>query len=157
MIARLAAEHALREAHHGTFAPLLWFLVLPGPLGLVLYPLALRAARSLGAPWSSPTSATSAGSPRAPSTRSTGSRSARRAFAFAVVGNFEDALYCWRSQAAQWLQPEEGIVLASAGAACAWASLFRIGPELTPRPPLGSRRDRATTLARALEGCCGAH
>ncbi|HEX7403079.1 MAG TPA: cobalamin biosynthesis protein, partial [Usitatibacter sp.] len=45
-IARLAAEHALREAHHGTFGPLFWFLVLPGPVGLVLYPLALRAARS---------------------------------------------------------------------------------------------------------------
>ena len=26
-VARMAAEHALREAHHGTFAPLLWFLV----------------------------------------------------------------------------------------------------------------------------------
>jgi adenosylcobinamide-phosphate synthase len=45
-IARLAAEHGLREAHHATFGPLFWFLVLPGPLGLVLYPLALRAAQS---------------------------------------------------------------------------------------------------------------
>ena len=36
LVSKLAAEHALREAHHGTFAPLFWFVVLPGPLGLVL-------------------------------------------------------------------------------------------------------------------------
>ena len=35
-VARLAAEQALREAHYGTFGPLFWFLVLPGPVGLVL-------------------------------------------------------------------------------------------------------------------------
>jgi membrane protein required for beta-lactamase induction len=29
------------------------------------------------------------------------------AFVFAVVGDFEDALFCWRSQAAQWVRPEE--------------------------------------------------
>ena len=65
-LARLAAEQALREAHLGTFAPLFWFLLLPGPLGLVLYPLAHRAARS----WEqgARASATSAGSPRGPST-----------------------------------------------------------------------------------------
>ncbi|HLX24115.1 MAG TPA: regulatory signaling modulator protein AmpE, partial [Usitatibacter sp.] len=45
-LARLAAEQAIREAHFGTFGPLFWFLVLPGPIGLVMYPLALRAART---------------------------------------------------------------------------------------------------------------
>src|SRR5258708_4073961 len=45
-IARLTAEQALREAHQGTFALLFWFLVLPGPLGLAFYPLALPAAPS---------------------------------------------------------------------------------------------------------------
>ena len=115
-IARLAAEHALRESHQGSFGPLFWYLVLPGPLGLVLYPLALRAARS----WEHLAD---------PEDRDFGWFAARAfhvidwvpqrvtAFAFAVVGNFEDALYCWRSQAATWVSPEEGIVLASGAGA----------------------------------------
>jgi len=115
-IAQLAAEHGLREAHQGTFAPLLWYLVLPGPLGLVLYPLALRAARS----WEHVVE---------PEERDFGWFAAQAfrvidwvpqrvsAFVFAIAGNFEDALYCWRSQAAQWMRPEEGIVLASGAGA----------------------------------------
>jgi cobalamin biosynthesis protein CobD/CbiB len=115
-VARLAAEHALREAHHGTFALLFWFLVLPGPLGLVLYPLALRAAQS----WEHLVEADE---------RDFGWFAARAffvidwipqrltAFTFALVGDFEDALYCWRTQAAQWVRPEEGIVLASGAGA----------------------------------------
>ena len=39
------------------------------------------------------------------------------AAAFAVVGDFEDAIYCWRTQASQWPDPEMGIVLASGAGA----------------------------------------
>lgn len=124
-VARLATEHGLREAHQGTFAPLFWYLVLPGPLGLVLYPLALRAARS----WEHLVEADE---------RDFGWFAARAfhaidwlpqrvsAFVFAVAGNFEDALYCWRSQAAQWVRPEEGIVLAS-GAGALGVKLGELG------------------------------
>ena len=115
-VARIAAEHALREAHYGTFGLLFWFLVLPGPVGIVFYPLALRAART----WE-----------HAPEgeTRDFGWFAARAfhvidwipqrlsGFVFAVVGNFEDALYCWCMQAATWSRPEEGIVLASGAGA----------------------------------------
>jgi adenosylcobinamide-phosphate synthase len=116
IISKLAAEHALREAHHATFAPLLWFLVLPGPLGLVLYPLAHRAALT----WEHWVE---------PDERDFGWFAARAflvidwipqrttAFVFAIVGDFEDALLCWRSQASQWVRPEEGIVLASGAGA----------------------------------------
>ncbi|MEP7259586.1 MAG: regulatory signaling modulator protein AmpE [Usitatibacter sp.] len=133
-VARLSAEHALREAHHGTFAPLFWFLVLPGPLGLVLYPLALRAARS----WEHLLE---------PEERDFGWFAARAfhaidwipqratAFAFAVAGNFEDSLLCWRSQAAQWIRPEEGIVLASGAGALG----MRLGE---PVPRSGGLEDR---------------
>ncbi len=115
-IAQLAAEQGLREAHQGTFAPLFWYLVLPGPLGLVLYPLALRAART----WEHVVE---------PEERDFGWFAARAfraidwvpqrvsAFVFAIAGNFEDALYCWRSQAAQWMRPDEGIVIASGAGA----------------------------------------
>jgi cobalamin biosynthesis protein CobD/CbiB len=125
-IARLAAEHGLREGHQGTFAPLLWYLVLPGPLGLVLYPLALRAARSWEYVRESPAGP---GDVDASAGLDFGWFAARAfhaidgvpqrvtAFVFAVAGNFEDALFCWRSQAAQWARPEEGIVLASGAGA----------------------------------------
>lgn len=154
-IARLAAEHALREAHHGVFGPLLCFLLLPGPLGLVFYPLALRAARS----WEHVVE---------PDERDFGWFAARAfhvidwvpqrvtAFAFAVVGNFEDALYCWRSQSTQWVRPEEGIVLASGAGALGVRLGEPIvnGASLVDRPPLGSgelaREDALTSLEGLL-------
>jgi cobalamin biosynthesis protein CobD/CbiB len=152
-VATLAAEHALREAHYGSFGPLFWFLVLPGPIGLVLYPLALRAARA----WSQLAD---------PADRDFGWFAAQAffvldwipqrltAFTFAVVGDFEDALFCWRSQAAQWLEPSEGIVLAS-GAGALGARLGDPIPEgegLRARPALGvGEGAREETLA-SLEG-----
>ena len=133
-VARIAAEHALREAHQGAFALLFWFLVLPGPIGLVMYPLALRAAQSWGLLVE-------------PDERDFGWFAARAfqvidwipqrvtAFAFAVVGNFEDALFCWKSQAAPWIHPEEGIVLASGAGALG----VRLGD---PVPAAGALQDR---------------
>ena len=152
-IARLAAEHALRESHHGTFGPLFWFLVLPGPIGLVLYPLALRAART----WEHLVE---------PEDRDFGWFAARAffaidwiaqrvsAFIFAVVGNFEDALYCWRSQAASWLRPEEGIVLASGDGAIGTrlGEPIRLGGTLVDRPALGTGEPAREDTLASLEG-----
>lgn len=152
-VARLAAEQALREAHHGTFGPLFWFLVLPGPVGLVLYPLALRAARS----WEHAGEADE---------RDFGWFAARAfhvidwipqratAFVFAVAGNFEDALLCWRSQAAQWIRPEEGIVLASGAGALG----VRLGEPVpgaagpVARPALGAGEPAREDALVSLEG-----
>jgi cobalamin biosynthesis protein CobD/CbiB len=151
--ARLAAEHGLREAHHGTFAILFWFLVLPGPLGAVLYPLTQRAARlwDLGVD---------------PDEREFGWFAGRAfevldwvprrvtAFVFAIVGDFEDALFCWRSQAAQWLRPEEGIVLASGAGALG----VRLGEPLVgsdrviERPALGTGELAGEDALASLEG-----
>jgi cobalamin biosynthesis protein CobD/CbiB len=130
-IARQATEQGLREAHQGTFAPLFWYLVLPGPLGLVLYPLALRAALS----WEHLIEADE---------RDFGWFAARAfhvidwvpqrvsAFIFAVAGNFEDALYCWRSQAGSMTRPDEGIVVAS-GAGALGVRLGDVGAGEAPR------------------------
>jgi cobalamin biosynthesis protein CobD/CbiB len=153
VLARLAAEHALREAHQGTFALLFWFLLLPGPLGLVLYPLTQRAARlwDLGVD---------------PDDRDFGWFAGRAcfyldwipqrvtAFVFAVVGDFEDALFCWRSQAAQWLRPDEGIVLAS-GAGALGARLgepFSRGEAVVDRPALGTGEPAGDDTLASLEG-----
>jgi adenosylcobinamide-phosphate synthase len=152
-LARLAAEHALRDAHHGTFAPLFWFLVLPGPLGLVLHPLAHRAART----WEQGGE---------PGERDFGWFAARAfevidwipqrvtAFAFAVVGDFEDALTCWRSQATLWPRPEEGIVLAS-GAGALGVRLgepVALGGTLVDRPVLGAGEPAREETLASLEG-----
>jgi cobalamin biosynthesis protein CobD/CbiB len=39
------------------------------------------------------------------------------AAAFAVVGDFEDAVYCWRTQARAWFDPDAGVVLAAGAGA----------------------------------------
>jgi cobalamin biosynthesis protein CobD/CbiB len=154
-VARLAAEQALREAHQGAFAPLFWYLVLPGPIGLVLYPLALRAAQG----WEQVVDEDQ---------RDFGWFAGRAfhaidwipqrlsAFAFAVVGDFEDAIFCWRSQAAAWMRPEEGIVLASGAGALG----VRLGDPisesgaLVARPALGvgegAREDALASLEALL-------
>jgi cobalamin biosynthesis protein CobD/CbiB len=150
---RLAAEHGLREAHQGTFAVLFWFLVLPGPLGAVLYPLTLRAARQ----WDLAVD---------PEEREFGWFAGRAfhaldwlpqrvsAFVFASVGNFEDAMFCWRSQAAQWMRPEEGIVLASGAGALG----VRLGEPLArgdsfiDRPSVGTGDPAGEDALASLEG-----
>ncbi len=150
---RLAAEHGLRESHHGTFALLFWYVVLPGPLGVVLYPLTRRAAHlwALGAD---------------PGDREFGWFAGRAlyyldwvpqrltAFVFAIVGDFEDALFCWRSQAAHWLRPDEGVILASGAGALG----FRLGEPLTrgesivDRPVLGTGHAASEDALASLEG-----
>ena len=115
-VARLTIEEALAASHRHVFAVVFWFVLLPGPSGAILY----RLAYFLGRRWGSPDNAELAQF----------GRFARQAFealewlpvrftatAFAVVGDFEDAIFCWRTQAARWSDPALGIVLgAGAGA-----------------------------------------
>jgi cobalamin biosynthesis protein CobD/CbiB len=61
------------------------------------------------------------------------------ATAFAVVGDFEDAVYCWRTQAARWPDRLLGVVLA-AGAGALGVRLgtpVPRGATLEDRPELG--------------------
>jgi len=137
-IARLAMEEALVASHRHVFAPIFWFLLLPGPAGALLYRLAFYLARRWGS--------------RADSEFNAFGDLARRAFAlldwlpvrvtataFAVVGDFEDAVYCWRTQAARWHDEAAGILLASGAGALG----VRLGQpileagEITQRPELG--------------------
>lgn len=111
-IARLAIEQALVASHRHVFAVLVWFVLLPGPSGAVLYRLAAvvaerwRESDNLG--------------------RGEFVKFSQRVFsviewlplrataaAFAIVGDFEDAVYCWRTQASLWSDRDLGIVLAS--------------------------------------------
>lgn len=138
-IAQLTIEQGVISSHRHVFAPLFWFLVL-GPAGAVLYRLALTMAESwqVNAP--------------VPEAQAPFGVFARRAFAvldwlpvrmtavtFAIVGDFEDAVYCWRTQAAQWPDPAAGILLAS-GAGALGVRLGQPLPiegEAVTRPGLG--------------------
>jgi adenosylcobinamide-phosphate synthase len=132
-VIRLAIEEALIASHRHVFGVLLWYMLLPGPSGAILYRLAAFLAhrwRGLGA----------------------FGRFAQRAFfalewpavrltaaAFALVGDFEDAVYCWRTQARGWPDPNAGIVLA-AGAGAMGVRLGMPVQEIDgmrPRPELG--------------------
>ncbi len=132
-VVRLTIEEALAASHRHVFGVLFWFMVLPGPSGAILYRLAHFVSRrwaGLGAfgrfavkvhailEW--------------PASRLT-------AVGFAVVGDFEDAVYCWRSQASAWPDPSQGIVLAAGAGAMGVRLGLPISSEggMAPRPELG--------------------
>ena len=114
-VTRVSIELALIASHRHVFGPIAWFLVL-GPAGAVVYRLSAMLAEA----WR----------PRADAESEEFGQFARRFFfwydwmparltaaSFAVVGNFEDAIYCWRTQAAAWLGDGEGVLVATGGGA----------------------------------------
>ncbi len=130
-VIRLAIEEAIVASHRHVFAVLFWFVLLPGPSGAILYRMASFLQRRWGGKgefgrfaervlavleW--------------PAVRLT-------AAAFAVVGDFEDAVYCWRTQAAAWPDPKLGIVLAAGAGALG----VRLGMPLTEVEGLQPRTD----------------
>ncbi|OIQ82926.1 cobalamin biosynthesis protein CbiB [mine drainage metagenome] len=132
-VARVGIEATLRHAHHDLFAPLFWFLLL-GPAGALLY----RLAYLLKNAWSEQHDDFGHFPQRLfdwldwlPARFTAG--------CFAVVGDFEDAVYCWRTQAALWPSEAIGIILASGAGALG----VRLGEPLTAdgmlqyRPELG--------------------
>jgi adenosylcobinamide-phosphate synthase len=133
-IVRLSIEEALAASHRHVFAVLFWFSVLPGPSGAILYRLAGFLARRWEAQGDFGTFASRIYEAMEwPAVRLT-------AIAFAIVGDFEDAIYCWRTQAAGWVDAKLGIVLAAGAGAMG----VRLGMPLAeadgtvePRPELG--------------------
>lgn len=137
-IVRLAIEQALVSSHRQVFAVLFWFLILPGPAGALLY----RLAERLVLHW---------GQPAADEFGEFGVF-ARRAFAvmdwipvrvtaaaFSIVGDFEDAAHCWRTQSSLWPDHAAGILIASGAGALG----VRLGQpvyangEMLARPEMG--------------------
>jgi adenosylcobinamide-phosphate synthase len=122
MVAR-GIEQAVLGVHGHLLALLFWYCVLPGPLGPLLYLMAMR----LDGKWGR-------------DDKTDFGHFSRRAFCmldwlplrltaltFAIVGNFEDSLFCWRTQA-----PEGGssprMILASAAGALG----IRLGDSSSP-------------------------
>jgi len=135
-IARVAIEQGLMASHRCVFGILFWFVAL-GPAGAMLY----RASTLLADRW---------GAGNGPESAAFGRFAGRvltwlewaparlTAASFAIVGDFEEAVNCWRTQAAVWPDRSQGIVLASGAGALGvrlgdplhWNGGLRIRPGL---------------------------
>jgi adenosylcobinamide-phosphate synthase len=114
-VVRLAVERSLITTHRNVFGVFFWFLML-GPAGAVMY----RVGEYLARAWNEPEHMRS---------EAFGQFAAKAfywidwvpvrltAIAFAVVGNFEDAVYAWRNFAHRWTDEARGIILAAGGGA----------------------------------------
>ncbi len=115
-IVRIAVERALITTHHHVFGVFFWLLMPIGPAGAVLY----RVAEYLARGWNQPEHLKD----------EPFGQFAQRAFrvidwvpsrltatAFAIVGNFEDAVYSWRNFARRWQNESEGIILSAGSGA----------------------------------------
>jgi cobalamin biosynthesis protein CobD/CbiB len=137
-IARLSIEGALGASHRHVFGVLVWFVILPGPCGALLYRLSAVIAERWGVKKSPENNDFSIfpvqvfGMIDWLPLRATAS-------AFAIVGDFEDAVYCWRTQPQQWPDRDLGIVLASGAGALGvqLGSPVADGVEVSDRAELG--------------------
>lgn len=138
-IARVTIEQALIASHRNVFGVIVWFVMfsavgLGGAAGALLY----RMGQFLRARWGDQDKAE----------LGEFGGFARQAFyflewlpvrltamTFAIVGDFEDTVYCWRTQAASWPDSEAGILLASGAGALG----VRLG---MPIPQNGLLEDR---------------
>ncbi len=141
-VARVSIEQALLASHRNVFGVMAWFVIFMllglGPVGAVLYRLGLF----LNTCW---------GNQGRDELGDFGefARQAHyimewlplrmTAMTFAIVGDFEDTAYCWRTQANTWLDPEEGIVLASGAGALGVRLGLTIVQDSAPvhRPEIG--------------------
>lgn len=115
-IARIAVEKSLVTTHRNVFGVFFWFLLPAGPACAVMY----RVAEYLARAWNEPDHMRN---------EAFGQFAAKAfywidwipvrltAIAFAVVGNFEDAIYAWRNFASRWADESKGIILAAGGGA----------------------------------------
>ena len=138
-------EHSLLAAHRHVFGVFFWFVLLStfglGPAGAVLFRLAEFVSRY----WSY-----RSGSAGIAVNERLSELSLRlfhvldhvparlTASGFAVVGNFEEAVNCWRRDATLWKHDNEGVILAAAAGAVGVRLGGGSAPGLTP--------DRAKTF-----------
>jgi len=154
-IARIAVEKSLITTHRSVFGVFFWFLMPAGPACAVLY----RVSEYLARAWNEPEHMRN---------EAFGQFAAKAfywidwipvrltAIAFAVVGNFEDAIYAWRNFADRWADESRGIILAAGGGAMG----VRLGtpnenaPQLLP-PRAVDQPVRHVDVMPTLLGLCG--
>lgn len=157
-VARVTIEQALIASHRNVFGVIVWFVLfsvlgLGGAAGALLY----RLGQFLRTHW--------AGEDK--SMLGKFGEFARQAFyvlewlpirltamTFAIVGDFEDTIYCWRTQAKNWPDSEAGILLAS-GAGALGVRLGMPIPQdgmLVDREELGIGDDADTDFMQSAIG-----
>jgi adenosylcobinamide-phosphate synthase len=115
-IVRHTLIHAVIASHRHVFGVFFWFLVPIGPAGAVFY----RVAQYLAHAWTEPAAERSgpfAGFARQAFFVIDWVPVRLTALGFAIVGNFEDAVYAWRNTARQWPDPNDGVLLAAGSGA----------------------------------------
>lgn len=156
-VARVTIEQALLASHRNVFGVVTWFVLFMviglGPVGAVLY----RMVLFLHARWG------------AKSGEESGNFGAfaRQAYfvmewlplrlmamTFAIVGDFEDTVYCWRTQAQSWPDPEEGIVLACGAGALGVRLGSTIVQDSIPvlRPEIGMEEEADADFMQSATG-----
>lgn len=157
-VARVAIEQALLSSHRNVFGVIVWFVLFSvlgvgGAAGALLYRLGLF----LRAHWGEVDEAEFGAF-------GVFARQANyylewlpirlAALTFAIVGDFENTLYCWRSQVASWADREEGVLLAS-GAGSLGVKLGMPLPQaglLLDRGELGVGEDADTGFMQSTVG-----
>lgn len=131
-VCRESIVQALLNLHRGICAPLFWYLVLPGVLGPLLYWLVAEMAGRWGSSTPVPEASSSAGAtpPQAMAPTRYGEAAVQlyrwidwlplrvTAAGFAVAGNFDDAVYCWRGAVSSGTASDQrGLLTAAASGA----------------------------------------
>jgi adenosylcobinamide-phosphate synthase len=111
-LSRISIETALKRSYHGLFGPIIWFALL-GPAGAVLY----RLTYLLKIEWQQEENNAFKQFSDQVFEWIDWLPARVTAVCFAIVGDFEDAIYCWRTQASTWPNQALGIILASGGGA----------------------------------------
>ena len=155
-VARLSIEEALLASHRKVFGVIVWFVLfsalgLGGAAGALLY----RMGQFLRARWGDEAEfGAFTGFARQSYYALEWLPVRLTAITFAIVGDFEDTLYCWRSQAANWPDGEAGIILAS-GAGSLGVRLGMIIPQdglPLDRPELGIGDDADADFMQSAIG-----
>lgn len=152
-IARLSIEQALLSAHRSVFGVTLWFVIFmllgAGPIGAILY----RLTHLLATRWSAESGDFAGFATKMQ--RAVEWLPARcTAATFAIVGDFEGTVYCWRNQAATWADAAEGMVLSSGAGALG----VRLGSAIQQngvnieRPELGIGDEADTDFMQSTTG-----
>jgi adenosylcobinamide-phosphate synthase len=156
-VARVTIEQALLASHRNVFGVVTWFVIFMviglGPVGAILY----RMALFLNARW---------GTKSGEDFGNFGAF-ARQAYfimewlplrltamTFAIVGDFEDTAYCWRTQAQSWPDPEEGIVLTSGAGALGVRLGSTVVLDSSPvlRPEIGMEEEADADFMQSATG-----